>query len=163
RTKEATFDRAKADYERAKAMYRTSSMSREEFDLRLQDVRVAEASLDQARQTVHQTRVALGLSPEPEKDKSLNDVPPDLTPTYSPVRTALTECTQTLTQLGLPLGSTNLTPKQAIDEFLRLNISQNLDQILRDLIPKAPAVLQAKAELQEARHALAQAELNLRY
>jgi membrane fusion protein (multidrug efflux system) len=39
----------------------------------------------------------------------------------------------------------------------------NIDRIFRDLIPKVPAVIQAKANLEQARHDLEQAELNLSY
>jgi membrane fusion protein (multidrug efflux system) len=70
---------------------------------------------------------------------------------------------QTMTQLGLPLGSTSLTPNKALEEFRRLDEKGDIDRILHDLLPKVPAVLQAKAELEEARHDLEHAELNLRY
>jgi membrane fusion protein (multidrug efflux system) len=90
-------------------------------------------------------------------------VPPDLDQTFSAVRTSLADLLQTIAQLGLPLGSTSLTPKQAIEEFRRLNKEGDIDRIMRDLVPKVPAVIQAKAQLAQARHDLAQAELNLRY
>ncbi len=41
-----------------------------------------------ARGEVHQTRVSLGLAPEPPKGRSLDDVPPDLNETASSVRSA---------------------------------------------------------------------------
>ena len=90
-------------------------------------------------------------------------MPPDLDQTASAVRTALGELTQTMTQLGEPLLSTGLTPKQALDEFQRRAKNGDVDQLLRDLIPRVPAVLQAKATLAQAKHDLEQAELNLRY
>ncbi len=68
-----------------------------------------------------------------------------------------------MTQLGLPLTSTDLTPQKALDEFQRRAKDGNLDQLLADLIPNVPAVMQARAELEQARHDLEQAELNLRY
>jgi biotin carboxyl carrier protein len=58
---------------------------------------------------------------------------------------------------------TNATPTKAIAEFHRLDKDGNLDRILREMIPKVPAVIQAKARLETARHDLEQAELNLRY
>jgi membrane fusion protein (multidrug efflux system) len=90
-------------------------------------------------------------------------VPPDLDQTFSGVRTALADLLQTRAQLGLPLGSTDLTPRQAVAEFRRLDKAGDIDRILRTLIPKVPAVVQAKAQLAQARHDLELAELNLRY
>src|SRR5262249_13704394 len=43
RTKEAVLERARADYERSKQMVARKAVSREEFDQRQQDARVAEA------------------------------------------------------------------------------------------------------------------------
>jgi membrane fusion protein (multidrug efflux system) len=163
RTQEAVLDRAKADYERGRAILGTSALSREDFDQRQQQLRVAEAQVKQAREEVSQVRVSLGLLPEPENGKGLTDVPPDLNQNYSAVRAALADGLQTAAQLGLPLESVHLTPNQVLDKFRRLDADGNIDRILQDLVPKAPAVLQARGELEQARHDLAQAELNLRY
>ncbi len=163
RTKEATLDRARSDYERGRRLLGTGAMSREDFDLRQQDIRVAEASMNQAREDVYQVRAALGLPPQPENGKDLTDVPPDLEETFSDVRAAFAELVQTMTQLGVPLAPANATPSRAIAEFHRLDKDGDLDRILHDLVAKAPAVVQAKAQLEQARHALEQAELDLRY
>jgi membrane fusion protein (multidrug efflux system) len=163
RTQEAVLDRARADYERGRALVGTGALTREDFDQRVQALRVAEAQVKEAREGVSQVRVSLGLSPEPAKGKSLTDVPPDLNQNYSTVRGALTDGLQTASQLGLPLESVHLTPNQVLDKFSRLDAEGNIDRILEELIPKVPAVMQAKAELEQARHDLAQAELNLRY
>jgi membrane fusion protein, multidrug efflux system len=162
-TQEAVLDRAKADYERGRAMLKTSVINREDFDQRHQQLRVAETSVKQAREEVAQVRVSLGLFADSGSSKSLTDVPPNLNQNYSAVRGALADCMQTMSQLGLPLGSIDLTPNQALEEFRRLDKEGNIDRILLELVPKSPAVLQAKAELEQARHDLAQAELNLRY
>ena len=66
-------------------------------------------------------RVSLGLAPQPEKGKELTDVPPDLNQTFSAVRMGVADCMQTMTQLGLPLGSTDLTPNKALEEFRQLD------------------------------------------
>ena len=89
RTQEATVDRARADFKRAEALLPTHAVSREEYDLREQQLRVAAASLAQAQEAIAQTRVSLGLPPQPEKGKELSDVPPDLSQTFSSVRAAL--------------------------------------------------------------------------
>lgn len=163
RTKEATLERARSDFERVKQLLGTGSVTREEFDLRQQDIRVAEASVNQTREEVYQVRASLGLPPQPGSGKDLTDVPPDLDQTYSEVRTALAQLVQTVAQLGLPLASTDATPRKVLEEFRRLDKDGNIDRIFLELIPKVPAVLQAKAKLDEARHDLEQAELNLRY
>ena len=90
-------------------------------------------------------------------------MPPDLNQTFSAVRMTLADCMQTMTQLGLPLGSIDLTPNKALEEFRRLDKEGNFEQIAKDLVPKVPFVLQAKVALEEARHDLELAELNLRY
>jgi membrane fusion protein, multidrug efflux system len=163
RTQEAILDRARADYERGRSLLGTGALPREDFDQRQQQLRVAEAQVKQAREEVTQVRVSLGLAPEPEKGKSLTDVPPDLNQNYSAVRAALTDGIQTMAQLGLPLESINLTPNQVLEKFSRLDGDGNIDRILEGLVPKAPAVMQARAELEQARHDLEQTELNLRY
>ena len=163
RSAEATLDRARADYKRAEALLPKAAISRSDYDQCEQQLRVAVASVTQAQEAIAQTRVSLGLTPQPEKGKSLSDVPPELNQTFSAVRATLAECMQTMTQLGLPLPYTDLTPNKALEEFRQLGKKGNIDQILHDLVPKVPAVLQAKAGLEQAQHDLEQAELNLRY
>src|SRR6516162_7944821 len=112
RTKEAILDRARADFERARRLLPSGATSREEFDLRQQDFRVAEASVNQAREEVYQVRSSLGLTPQPEQGKVLTDVPSDLDETHSEVRTALAQLLQTSAQLGRPLTSITATPRE---------------------------------------------------
>ena len=90
-------------------------------------------------------------------------MPQDLNQTFSTVRAALGECMLTMTQLGLPLKSTDLTPNKALEEFRKLDKKGDIDQILQDLVPTVPFVLQAKVGLEQARHDMELAELNLRY
>jgi membrane fusion protein (multidrug efflux system) len=163
RTQEATLDRARSDFERARRLRQTNSIAPQDYDLREQDIRVAEAAVNQAREDVYQVRASLGLPPQPEKGKDLTYVPPDLDETYSEVRTALAQLLQTSAQLGRPLTSTNATPREALAAFRRLDKDGDIDRIFRDMIPKVPAVIQARAKLEQARHDLEDAELNLRY
>ncbi len=163
KTREATFDKARADYARGQQLVPQGAISREEFDQRLQQLRVADAAVSQAREEIFQVRASLGLPREPAKGKDLADVPPDLTETFSDVRSAFSDLVQTMADLGVPLPSTDATPTKAIAEFHRLDQDGNLDRILRDLLPKVPIVVQAKAKLAEAQRDLEQAELNLRY
>ena len=78
RTKEATLDRARADFERSRRLLPSGAESREAFDQHQQDFRVAQASVNQAREEVYQVRSSLGLPLQPEKGKDFTDVPPDL-------------------------------------------------------------------------------------
>ena len=163
RSQEAILDRARADFKRGQGLLPTSAISREDYDQREQQLRVAAANVTQAQEAIAQTRVALGLPAQPEKGKALTDVPADLDQTFSAVRAAQAACMATLAQLGLPFESIELTPKQAIEKFQQLDKRGDIDRILRDLVPKTPGVLQAKAALEAAQHDLAQADLNLRY
>jgi membrane fusion protein (multidrug efflux system) len=162
RSKEATRDRARADFARAQQLFSRGAIAREEFDQRRETERTAEAGVNQALEEVHETRVALGLDPHPE-GKDLTDVPADLNQTFSGVSEALNALLQSLTQAGYPLGSFTHTPRQALDEFARRDKDGDIDRILERMVPEAPAVRQAEAKLLQARRDLAQAELKLRY
>jgi membrane fusion protein (multidrug efflux system) len=163
RTREANLHRSRADYERGKQLAPTGAMAREELDRRLADLHVAEAASSQAREEVLQVRASLGLPPQPETGSDLTEVPPDLAETFSDVRAAFSDLQQTMAELGVPLPSVKKTPTQAIVEFHRIDRDGDLDRILLELIPKVPAVMQAEAQLAQARHDLEQTELNLSY
>jgi membrane fusion protein (multidrug efflux system) len=163
KSSEAVRARARSDFERAEKTVGTGATSREEYDQRLQALRVAEAQVRQSLEEVYQIRASLGLPPIPEKGEDLTQVPPDLDQNFSAVRTNLAELVQTAAQIGLPLASNNATPKEFIETFKKLDSSGDIDRILADLVPKAPAVLQAKAKLAQAENDLALAELNLSY
>jgi membrane fusion protein (multidrug efflux system) len=162
RSREATLDRARADLDRAQALFHRGAIPREEFDQRREAERVAEAMAHQALEEVSETRVSLGLPPRPEKGE-LSDVPVDLNQSFSGVRQALAELIHTVAQVGLPLASVTLTPKQVLDDFTRRDKEGNIDRIMERIVPEAPAVRQAVARRRQAERDLAQAELNLRY
>ncbi len=86
-------------------------ISKEELDQRRQTVKVDEAAVEQALQAIYGSRVALDLPALPPPGHELTDVPPDLDQSYSGVRTALANLVQTVAQLGLPLASTDATPR----------------------------------------------------
>jgi membrane fusion protein, multidrug efflux system len=153
---------AQAELDRAKALVSSSFETREEYDRRDAALSVARADVTQAQEDTHQIRVSLGLPAEPENGGNLGDVPPDLDQTFSTVRQAQSELIQTAAELGV-IHSYNQSPKQMVEEFNKQNPQGNVDQILAQLVPGAPAVKQAKANLEAAESDLAQAELNLRY
>jgi membrane fusion protein (multidrug efflux system) len=158
----ATLKFAQAELERAKALVSSSVVTREEYDRRDAAQSVARADVAQALEDVHQIRVSLGLPAEPENGGELGDVPSDLDQTFSTVRKTQTELIQSAAELGV-FHSYNQTPKQMVEEFEKQSPQGNVDQILAQLVPGAPAVKQAKANLKAAESDLAQAELNLRY
>jgi membrane fusion protein (multidrug efflux system) len=162
RSKEATLDRARSDLTRAQALFNRSAIAREELDQRREAERVAEALAHQALEEVYETRVSLGQPPRPEKGE-LADVPDDINQNFSGVRQALADMVRSVAQVGLPLASTNLTPKKVLDDFISRDKEGNIDRILERIVPESPQVRQAIARRQQAERDLAQAELNLRY
>ena len=153
---------AEAELARAKALVSSAFETREEYDRRDAAVSVARADVTQAVEDAHQIRVSLGLPAEPENGGDLGSVPSDLDQTFSAVREAQTQLMQSTAELGV-VHSYNQTPKQMVEEFTRQNPEGDVDKILAQLVPEAPAVKQAKANLEAAKSDLAQAELNLRY
>jgi membrane fusion protein (multidrug efflux system) len=153
---------AEVELDRAKALVTSSFLTREEYDRRDAAVSVARADVTQALEDAHQIRVSLGLPAESENGGDLGEVPPDLDQTFSSVRQAQSELIQSAAELGV-IHSYNQTPKQMMEEFAKQSPQGNVDQTFAQMVPGAPAVKQAKANLEAAKSDLAQAELNLRY
>ncbi len=162
-SRNASLELAEANMRRGKELVATGGISKEDLDTRIQSATVAKASADQALQAVYALRVGLGLLEKPEKGKALDYVPDNLVDNFSSVRQALGLLLESGAELGYKPRSWDATPKAALDEFLQQHPSQSLDQIYAQLIPKAPAIIQAKAKLEEAIRDLDQAKLNLRY
>jgi len=154
---------AQANLKRGAELAPSGGISKEELDQRRQTVKVDEAAVDQALQTVYATRAGLGLTPQPAPGQDLGDVPPDLEQSFSSVRQALFQLSQSAAELGYSPASWNSSPKQTIEDFYKQDPTGNIDKIIERLIPNAPAVKQAVAKRQQARADLDQALLNLRY
>jgi membrane fusion protein (multidrug efflux system) len=161
-SKRATLERTKADLGRAKDAFARNASSKADLDQANEAVKVADALVNQALQEVYETRVTLGLLPEPPSG-ILTDVPKDLNQTFSTVRQALAELAQTLAQVGFSLPSSEATPNGAIADFKKQDAEGNIDRIIQTLIPRAPGIKQANAKLLQANRDLAQAKLNLSY
>ncbi len=159
----ATLQLARDNLKRGEQLAPSGGISKEELDVRRQTVKVDEAAVTQALEAVYATRAGLGLPDKPTSGHDLTEVPPDLVQTFSAVRTALYNLVQTTAQLGLPMASANVTPKQFMEEFEARDSSGDVDRILKALVPNAPAVKDAEARLLEAHRDLDQANLNLRY
>jgi len=158
----ATLKLAEAEFERVRKLVVSAVASREEYDRREAQLSVARAEVTQAQDDIHQIRVSLGLPAEPENGGDLGSVPPDLDQSFSSVLQAQSELKQTAAELGVS-HSFNLTPKQMLEEFYKRDPQGDIEKIFAEIVPKAPAVMEAEAKLESAERDLDQAELNLRY
>ena len=156
----ATLKLAQLEFDRAKQLLPNQTVSQQEYDRRQAALSVAQAEVNQAMADVHQIRVSLGLTAQPESG-NLGEVPPDLDQTFSTVREAQAALIQTAAQLGV-VHSYEQQPKQMVEQFEKLD-QGDVDRTLAALTPGAPAVKQAEAKLESANRDLIQAELNLRY
>jgi membrane fusion protein (multidrug efflux system) len=162
RSKEATLKRAKEDLARSKEAYEKGAAGKQDYDAAIEAAGVADALAKQALEEVYEVRVSLGLPPNPE-DGNLKTVPKDWNQRFSAVRQALADLNRIAAQLGLSISKSEQTPDEVIAEFKRRDAKGDIDKILEELVPKAPAMLQAEAKLLQAKHDLDQALLNLRY
>src|SRR5215471_1918826 len=153
---------AELDFERAKELIGSKTISQQEYDRREATVTTARAQVTQSLADVHQIRVSLGLPAQPEGGGDLGQVPPDLDQTFSSVLQAQAELIQSAADLGV-LHSFNQTPKQMIEAFEKLDPEGDIDRTFARLAAQAPAVKQAEAKLGAANRDLAVAELDLRY
>jgi membrane fusion protein (multidrug efflux system) len=154
---------AKANLKRGEELAPRGGISKEDLDQRRQAVKVSEAAVDQALQSVYAIRVGLGLPAQPPKGHELGEVPTNLEQNFSAVRQALGMVLQSAAQLGYYPTTWNATPKQAIADFYKQDPEGNLDRIYQQIIQHAPALKQAEAKVLQARRDLDQAKLNLRY
>jgi membrane fusion protein (multidrug efflux system) len=162
-SRKATLVLARANLKRGEELAPGGGISKEDLDQRRQTVKVDEANVERALQNVYADRVALGLPAQPKKGHDLAEVPPDLDQNFSTVRQELANTLQSAAQLGYLPTSWDATPEQAKEKFYRQESNRNLNAIYAKLIDDSPAVLQAQANLQQARSDLDQALLNLRY
>jgi membrane fusion protein (multidrug efflux system) len=162
-SKKASLELAKANLKRGEELAPGGGISKEDLDVRRQTVKVDQAAVEQALQSVYAIRVNLGLPEQPPAGHELAEVPPELDQNFSSVRQALGDLLQSAAQFGYFPTSWNSTPKEAINDFYKQDPKGNLDKIFAHIIPEAPAIKQAEAEKLRAQQDLAQAELNLLY
>jgi len=163
RSKKATLALAQANLKRGEELAPTGGISKEDLDIRRQNVKVSEAAVEQALQTVEAIRVGLGLPAEPSAGHDLAEAPADLDQSFSAVRQALGDLMQSAAQFGYYPTTWDATPSQAVADFYKQDPKGNLDKIYARIIPNAPAIKQAEAKLLEARRNLEDAQLNLSY
>src|SRR5262249_57403228 len=97
------------EFERAKQLIGSTTISQQEYDRRQATLSVARAQLTQSLADVYQIRVSLGLPAQPEGDGDLGQVPPDLDQTFSSVLQAQAALIQSAAELGV-VHSYNQTP-----------------------------------------------------
>jgi membrane fusion protein (multidrug efflux system) len=156
----ASLKLAELDFQRAKELIGSRTISQQEYDRREATVTIARAEVTQSLADVYQIRVSLGLPTQPEEGGDLSQVPPDLDQTFSSVLQAQAELIQSAAELGV-VHSYNQTPKQMVEEFEKLD--PDVNRTFARLAAQAPAVKQAEAKLAAANRDLAVAELDLRY
>jgi membrane fusion protein (multidrug efflux system) len=162
RSKEATLKRTKDDLARAKESFEKGAAGRQDYDAAIEAAAVADALAKQALEEVYEVRVSLGLVPHPE-DGNLKSVPKDWNQKFSAVRQALADLNQIAAQVGLTLSKSEATPNEVIAAFRSRDAKGDVDKIFDELLPKAPALLQAEAKVLQAKRALDQALLDLSY
>src|SRR5438552_6142812 len=168
-SKKATLNLAQANLKRGEELVSSGGVSKEDLDQRRQQVKVAEAAVEQALQTVYANRVSLGLPEKPEKGDNLSEAPSDLDQNFSSVRQAMGALLQSAAQLGYFPTSWDATPKDAVEAFYKQDPEPDkdpharVDRIYAKIIPKAPLRKQAEAKLLQAQRDLDQAKLKLRY
>jgi membrane fusion protein (multidrug efflux system) len=163
KSRKATLALSKANLRRAEQLAPSGAMTQEELDQRRQTAKVDEAAADQALEQVYAIRVGLGLPSQPAKGEDLTAVPPDLDQMSASVTAALGEMLQSAAQFGAFPGNWDATPKETLAEFFRQYPGKDVQTILSSFISKAPAIKQAEGRLAQARRALEQADLDLRY
>ena len=159
----ATLVFAQQEFDRAERLLATKVVSQEDYDERREALDVAKAQVGQTLEYVYQSRVALGLEPQPPEGKTLAEVPEDLDQTFSSVRQAQSELRQSAAQLGVFPSSYGLTPKQMLDEFHRRDPGGDLNRIYAEIVKSAPSLKVAETNLVQAQSDLDEAKLNLSY
>jgi membrane fusion protein (multidrug efflux system) len=166
---QANLELAQREYERAKVLVRTNAMSTEEFQQKEAAYRVAQEQVSAAQEAVQQARALLGL-PRNEKDPA--DVPKDIEDSFLGVQYALASGQQLLAQVGVPFQPSRLTTAALGERVAEIGSASWVDQTSAVQVAQArvrqaraalggdafdpskpyehPAVVQARAELEEA-------------
>ncbi len=153
---------ADAELRRARNLLQSNSGTQELVDKRDADYQVAVATEIEAHEQVHLARAAIGLPSVPRPGEPLDDVPHDWAKKAPAVRAALAELINVGVRIGLEVPPIDEDPDTVYDNFLKRAPGGNLDKYLDQLMNQSPPVQLAQAGLEQARHALDQAKLDLR-
>lgn len=162
-SRKAELDLAKSNLARGEELAPSGGISKEDLDIRRHAVEVDEARVQEAIETIYAARAKLGLPNKPPHGQELSEVPPNLDQNFATVRQALANLIQSAAQIGYYPESYSATPKQVVADFYKQDPRGDLDEIYAKLIPNAPLIKQAEAQLEQAKSDLEQARLNLQY
>ena len=162
-SRKATLGISLPNLERGELLTPNGAMSREEFQGRQQTVKVDEATVEQALQTVYASRASLGLPAQPASGHDLAEVPLDVDRNLSGLPEAAAKTPQSAAKLRYVPTSLDSAPKQSATDSDQHDAQNNLNRIYERLVRAAPAVKQSESKVLQAEDDLAQAELNLRY
>ena len=157
---------AEANLKRGEKELPTAAISVQEVDVLRSTYAVAKASMVQALEEVYAGRACtLGLPIVPPSGQRIVRCPrPTWIKPFRPCMRPLGRIDPSAhREYGLVTSSWSGSPKEIIAEFYKLDPKGDLDRIYAKLIPSAPAIKQAEAQLLQARRDLDQAQLNLRY
>jgi membrane fusion protein (multidrug efflux system) len=160
----AIAQRSLADIElrRARNLLQSNSGTQQVVDQREAAYQVAVATEIEAHEQIHLARAAIGLPSVPRPGEPLEDVPADWAKQSPAVRAALAELINVGVKIGLDVPPIDEDPDTVYANFLKHAPGGNIDKYLDQLMTQSPPVLLAQAGLEQARHALDQAKLDLR-
>jgi membrane fusion protein, multidrug efflux system len=155
---------ANTELERSKSLRASNAVSQQDLDQHQETQLSTQAQYNSALQNIYETRVNLGLPPQP-KSGILDEVPADLDQKFSAVRQAQAELLSAAAELAIFPSSYDLNPKAMLDEFLKRDPegNGNIDRIYGLVMKEAPAMKQTQAKVLQAKRNLEQAQLDLSY
>ena len=153
---------AERELRRARNLLQSNSGTQQIVDQREAAYQVAVATEIEAHEQVHLARAALGLTTVPPPGEPLDNVPDDWPKKAPAVRAALAELINVGVKIGLQLPPIEEDPDTVYSNFVKAAPGGNLDKYLNELVENSPAMQLARAGLDQAHHALDQANLDLR-
>ena len=153
---------ADAELRRARNLLQSNSGTQQVVEQRDAAYQVAVATEIEAHEQVHLARAAIGLPSIPSPGELLENIPADWAKKAPAVRAALAELINVAVKIGLEVPPIDEDPDTVYDHFLKRAPGGNLDKLLDQLMNQSPPVRLAQAGLEQARHALDQARLDLR-
>jgi membrane fusion protein (multidrug efflux system) len=151
---------AEKQYERIRKLAETNAVAQDELDARTDALKVARQEVVATLETVHRIRAQLGLPAEAE---DLTAVPAGLERDFAQVRAALARWELPLSQIGIPVDPRKATSDQLLGMLESAGGEGVAGKSIDELITQAPQVMLAQAEVEQAQHALDEAELQLGY
>jgi len=161
--REAAEKLAKLEADRYANLAKGNSVTRDQADIRETEYIQAKQATIAARERIRQIRSGLEVPEIPEAGKPLDDLPSDLDQKHSSVLAALGMFVYSLAELGLPLPAFYENPDDFIKRIRAEAPNGDIDALVEKTVAGAPAVEASRSKVEQARHDLAMAKLNLSY